>query len=179
LAGSLAITACGKKNGDSDAGSAVATGTAVSSPQQDKPLNIKDVEIKNDWSNLPAPIQLTIMTEEGCHNDFWLDEPGNRAPLVQADPPIVTTDGRCNTPLNSEVNGIYSTPAQTGSAPVKTTNGEPLGVECWTLGQDIQDIRGSHSASDVWLAVIKASGEKGFFPEVNAGFFDETTVRQC
>jgi hypothetical protein len=182
VAGGLAVTACGKGRGDTDAGSTVAADTtAMSSTQQDRPLQINEVEIKHDWSKLPAPIQLTpsIMTEAGCYNDFWLDESGKRAPLVQADPPVVTTDGRCNTPLNSPVNGIYFEPAQVGPAPIKTNNGDSLGVECWTPGQVIQDIRGPHSASDVWLAVVNADGQAGFFPKVNAGFFDETAVPQC
>jgi hypothetical protein len=126
--------------------------------------------------DLPPKVQLSPqpMTAQKCEDDFWTDDDGKRQPAVQKDPLIVRVDGRCNTPLSSDKNGVYATPEQAGRAPIVVVNGEALGVVCVEEdGQLIQDLRGPRSSSTVWLGVVTARGEVGYFPEVNAGYVDE------
>ena len=139
-----------------------------------------------DWAGiLPPRTQLDppMMTEEACYDDFWLDEEGKRAPLVQEDPPVVLIDGRCNYPVTSEVVGIYSEPTQSSELVLRAKNGDAFGVECWTDQgtEPIQDIRGPITRSSVWLvgAIIdQETGDivEGMVPEANAGFVDEAAI---
>jgi hypothetical protein len=135
-------------------------------------------EVTHEW-DLPGHEKLEEVSQTTCYNDFWTDEEGKRRPAVQTDPLIVRVEGRCNTPLNSELVGGYYTAEQRGSAPVKLRNGDALGAECRINGQDIMDIRGAASSSRVWLGAVTASGAQVFVPEVNVGYVDEGSLAPC
>ncbi len=179
LAAGLAIAGCGSDNkGGSERKDSTQT-TAVNNGDS-KDAKKAPFPVTHQWSlperELFAP---RIMTAGLCQEDFWQDEDGKRRPPVQADPLIIRVDGRCNTPLDVEENGVYNSPQQQGRAPIVVRNGDALGVECYTTGQAIQDIRGPRTSSNVWLGVITADGKQGFFPETNAGYVDENKLPQC
>jgi hypothetical protein len=174
----LTLAACGpneetklqaeKGNVDNDSG--------VTSTAPTKEL----FSVTHEW-DLPDRESLDAVTKTYCMDSWWLDEEGKRRPAVQADPLTVRVDGRCNVPLNSELVGGYSTPEQTapGTAPVKLHNGDALGVECYVTGQDIQDVRGPSSSSNVWVGAVTTKDERVFVPEVNVGYVNEASLPAC
>lgn len=166
-------------NDDAKANHSSSTGGNESTENTNPGTTTAPFEVRQDWS-LPRRVTLSprVLTAELCQ-DHWQDKAGSRQPLVQAEPPVVRVDGRCNTPLDSEEVGIYDTPEQAGHAPIVAVNGDALGVECYEAGQPIQDIRGSSSNSNIWLGVVTRTGDTGLIPEVNVGYFDESTIRQC
>lgn len=179
LAGCFALAACGD---DGDEARPKSSNQAPAATSEDTATREEQApfRVTREWS-LPVrePLSPRIMTAELCEQGFWEDKDGKRRPPVQEDPLIIRVDGRCNTPLEVEKNGVYNSPRQQGKAPIVVVNGDALGVECYTTGEPIQDIRGPRSSSDVWLGVVTADGKQGLFPETNAGYVDESKLDPC
>lgn len=185
LLGVAVLAGCGK---DIPSGTTTVTRTITSAepaPTTTQPAPATSelsppFKVTRKWELPPRKtLKPRIMTEELCAEGFWWDKDGRRRPAVQRNPLILRVDGRCNSPLEIEENGIYKSPKQEGKAPITVVNGEALGVECYTEGQAIQDIRGPSTSSEVWVGVVTREGETGYFPWTNTGFTPLGDTKQC
>lgn len=178
-AAAMLVSGCSSNSSESTASTSAAPATSSAPAALFK--------LTHDWSFLASlhPKTITMKTEDDClTKPFWEDEDGKREPMVQADPPVVTVDSSCNSPLTSAISGMYYTAAQIGPAPIKVHNGDPMGIECveTTDGEPIQDVRGPSSSSATWLGgVVFQDGQikLGFYPETNAGYVDESKLAPC
>lgn len=180
-------TAAAGTTSESQATSAAPTTAAGNS------LDTAPFDITQDWSilqDIPKG-DVTIKTYEQCTSTDpkldpaqgpWTDAEGQREPAANENPFIVYADGSCNDPVTEDYIGGYNTPQQIGPAPVVLHNGDPIGVECVSGGDPIQDVRGPRSSSDAWIGgVVLQDGELKwtFVPETNAGYVDEDAFPKC
>jgi hypothetical protein len=177
LAGSV-VAGCGG-GGDDDAAPEGRV-TVTTSPETTMSDTNPPFEV-HEWT-LPPSVEVVPqqMTPQDCA-DHYRNVDGRRQELAHEDPPVVTVKAGCGDPLTQEESSGHKAPDFDSPHAMIMIDGNQLGIECHTIGQDVPDSRneGAETSSDVWLGVVNALGQAGFYPHANVGYVSLDGIDEC